>query len=43
MLIGGEFPRSIFKKAALTHEKASFYYQYNHFFSIEALPLEAVR
>ena len=35
---GGEFPQSIFKKATITHEKANFYYQCNHFFSIEALP-----
>ena len=32
MLIRGEFPRGIFQKSALTHKKASFYYQYNYFF-----------
>ena len=32
MLVRGEFPWTIFKKAALSHEKASFYYQYNQFF-----------
>ena len=37
MLIRGEFPWSIFKKADLTHEKASFYYQYNQLFSKEVL------
>ena len=38
MLIRGEFPRGIFQKSALTHKKASFYYQYNYFFPKKHYP-----